>query len=53
MPHESSPLGVVTVSIGYAVTGSDNTINTPKNMVKCADTALYDAKAAGRNCVRG
>ncbi|MGN6578719.1 MAG: sensor domain-containing diguanylate cyclase [Bordetella sp.] len=48
--HPGSPAGVVTVSIGVAcVRGSGA---TPEIIIGMADEALYDAKAAGRNCVR-
>jgi diguanylate cyclase (GGDEF)-like protein/PAS domain S-box-containing protein len=38
----------VTISIGVA-TGSG--VQDPQDLIKQADTALYQAKAAGRNCV--
>ncbi len=41
----------LTVSIGYAVRGEG--IATPEDLVTAADAALYRAKQAGRNCVRG
>jgi diguanylate cyclase (GGDEF)-like protein len=48
IPHAGSSTGVVTVSVGIAsVSGAI----TPEMIVKMADEALYDAKAAGRNCV--
>jgi len=47
---ESSNLRV-TVSCGVATT-SHASASTPDALVRRADRALYDAKAAGRNCVR-
>ena len=43
----------ITVSMGLAILerGFDET-NTLDTLIKCADTALYAAKDAGRNCVR-
>ena len=41
---------VTTISIGVAV-AQDNG-NVPERLLKCADLALYKAKADGRNCVR-
>jgi len=39
-----------TVSIGVALAPADGT--NPEQLLKCADLALYRAKADGRNCVR-
>lgn len=39
----------ITVSIGYT---SHIHGETPENLIQRADTALYDAKHAGKNCVR-
>jgi diguanylate cyclase (GGDEF)-like protein len=41
---------VLTTSIGAALAADDR--RTPDALVHAADQALYDAKAAGRNCVR-
>ena len=40
----------VTISIGYAELTSDGTV---EDFISSADQALYQAKQAGRNCVRG
>jgi diguanylate cyclase (GGDEF)-like protein len=40
----------LTLSVGVAVVGSET--QTPDRLVDAADEALYDAKRAGRNCVR-
>jgi diguanylate cyclase (GGDEF)-like protein len=41
----------VTVSIGYALAPAD--ADHFERLLKCADLAVYRAKADGRNCVRG
>jgi diguanylate cyclase (GGDEF)-like protein len=38
------------VTIGIAVAPTDG--NTPERLLKSADLALYNGKAAGRNCIR-
>jgi predicted signal transduction protein with EAL and GGDEF domain len=38
------------VTIGVAVAPTDG--NTPERLLKSADLALYNGKAAGRNCIR-
>ena len=49
--HQKSTCGAyVTISIGV-VTLTDSLKMTPENMIKLADSALYKAKEAGRNCV--
>jgi diguanylate cyclase (GGDEF)-like protein len=40
----------VTVSVGAAVAPADG--RTPDRLLKSGDLALYESKAAGRNCVR-
>ena len=47
LSHELSPFGIVTVSIGVAVSVS----TTPEQLIKKADKALYCAKLQGRNQV--
>ncbi|HBC51804.1 MAG TPA: GGDEF domain-containing protein, partial [Stenotrophomonas maltophilia] len=47
-----APVATVTISIGVAwqAPGEDG---DPRGLVERADQALYRAKHAGRNCVRG
>ncbi|MYM72109.1 diguanylate cyclase [Duganella sp. FT134W] len=48
LPHEQSPFGIMTISIGVAVmVPSDDT--SPQDLVQLADRALYRAKEKGRN----
>ncbi len=51
LPYDSSPFGVVTVSIGYAAAIPDGQ-HTFKDLLHAADEAMYQAKSTGRNCVR-
>lgn len=46
----SSPV-VVTVSIGVAQRAATSG-HSPRDLLRAADAALYDAKRAGRNCIR-
>jgi two-component system chemotaxis family response regulator WspR len=50
IPHSSSPMRYVTVSIGVAcaLPGPDG---NPMRLIAEADRALYQAKSAGRNAV--
>lgn len=41
----------ITVSVGFAVAPED--ADNWERLLKCADLAVYQAKADGRNCVRG
>lgn len=50
IPHQHAPLGICTVSIGYAVAKPDD---TPLAAVSRADGCMYLAKAKGRNRVEG
>lgn len=47
---DQMPLGALTVSVGVAVYPQDGT--DAATMLAAADAALYDAKGAGRDCVR-
>ena len=42
----------LTSSIGFAITAAGDTTMDAKTLVRTADNALYEAKHAGRNCVR-
>lgn len=50
LPHAFSEKGIVTVSIGVA--GVRGTTIASATLVHEADTALYRAKADGRDCAR-
>ena len=49
--HPDSPIGRVTVSIGVASRSAADKIEV-EALIASADAALYQAKSAGRNCVR-
>ncbi len=51
LPHAETPAGIVTVSLGVAGL-VPSAQRTPEDLVQQADSALYDAKLSGRNCVR-
>lgn len=51
LPHAETPAGIVTVSLGVASLVPSAQL-TPEDLVQRADSALYDAKLSGRNCVR-
>ncbi|MFL6331962.1 MAG: diguanylate cyclase [Pyrinomonadaceae bacterium] len=49
-PHgQSQPTGAVTVSIGVSSFGAE--LDTPAEIIRAADRALYAAKARGKNCI--
>jgi diguanylate cyclase (GGDEF)-like protein len=49
-PHgKSQPQGAVTVSIGVSSFGAE--LDTPAEVIRAADRALYAAKARGKNCI--
>ena len=49
IPHDSSPFGVLTVSVGLALVEVDGMVSMQK-LIDTADAALYEAKNNGRNC---
>jgi len=49
--YQVAPGLQITVSLGYAALTPE--MDSPEALVAAADAALYRAKAAGRNCVRG
>jgi diguanylate cyclase (GGDEF)-like protein len=42
----------LTASIGFAITSREDKSTDARSLVRSADNALYEAKRAGRNCVR-
>lgn len=49
LPHEGSPLRVVTASFGLVWWAAPTSQLTPETMYAAADEALYEAKRAGRD----
>jgi diguanylate cyclase (GGDEF)-like protein/PAS domain S-box-containing protein len=53
IPHAGSPHGVVTISAGVAVLPVPHPQAAGGALIRMADNALYEAKSAGRDSVRG
>ncbi len=53
IPHLGSAFGVVSVSVGASSMIPIQPGDRPLQLVNAADAALYEAKDAGRNSVRG
>lgn len=51
IPHQGNPHGIVTISIGICAKVPHMTNNTPISFIGLADSALYQAKKQGRNCI--
>lgn len=52
MPHSGSPIGHVTISVGYALCEDTEPARDIHTLISCADKALYSAKLTGRDrCV--
>lgn len=51
LPHVEMPTGMVTVSLGLTSLLASRQ-NSPEDLIKLADIALYRAKQAGRNCLQ-
>ena len=52
LPHQDSPFGVVTASLGVAALGPDR-VPDAGEIVAQADRQLYEAKRTGRNRIEG
>lgn len=53
IPHDNSEHGVVTLSAGISTYAAQAGPRSGEQLISRADTALYNAKAAGRNRVAG
>ena len=51
IPHATSPLGIITASFGVASL-QPSSRQLAIELLQLADTTLYQAKSAGRNCIR-
>jgi diguanylate cyclase (GGDEF)-like protein len=49
IPHQGSPIGIISPSIGVYVGLPNSPEDTPSKLIIKADTALYEAKRQGRN----
>ncbi|MGV3652083.1 MAG: diguanylate cyclase [Devosia sp.] len=53
LPHQDSPRGIVTASLGIATYGRGVELRRASDLVARADEALYGAKRAGRDRING
>jgi diguanylate cyclase (GGDEF)-like protein len=53
LPHQASERGIVTASVGLATFADHSAEMTSAELIRRADEALYNAKAAGRDRVTG
>ena len=53
LPHAGSPLGILTISIGFASHPASSIDTFPETLFEEADAALYRAKRDGRNTTQG
>ncbi|SFZ86474.1 PAS domain S-box-containing protein/diguanylate cyclase (GGDEF) domain-containing protein [Devosia enhydra] len=53
LPHQDSPRGIVTASLGIATYGRGDELRRASDLVARADEALYGAKRAGRDRING
>lgn len=51
LPHAGIPIGIVTLSLGLVSLHASRQ-NSQAELIRQADTALYHAKQAGRDCLR-
>lgn len=52
LPHESSPTAQA-VTLSFGIAAADPRRGEPAHLVQQAEEALADAKASGRNCIKG
>lgn len=53
IPHQGNPHGIVTISIGICAKVPHMYNDTPISFINEADSALYQAKKKGKNCIYG
>jgi diguanylate cyclase (GGDEF)-like protein len=52
LANENAPSGFISISVGVASTRADRSF-TSESLIGSADSALYEAKKEGRNCIMG
>ena len=48
----ATPAGPLRITVSLGVAQYDRHMSSPKDLLAAADRALYEAKRAGRNCVK-